>query len=149
MEERKDILEELRHGGNPYKVPQGYFEDLGKRLSAIPSEEPASSAEEESSYSVTIWDRLKPILAIAAAFLVMVSLGTAVLRSTASRPSVETDEIVAGYTYLTPYTDPDAIYSEDYNVSEGPTDEDIVEYLISTGISSEHIEYVAQNEKNY
>jgi len=150
MENGKDILESLKAKGNPYGVPGGYFDSLKERLSKIPSAEGVPSITQETETretpSVTLWQKIKPLVAIAAAFLIMVTAGTALLRK-ATPSSSEHDEIIANYTYVAPYTDPYAIYDEESSDENAPTDEDLIEYLISTGVSTEHIEYIANNEK--
>lgn len=50
----------------PYVVPEGYFSELEERLGAIP----------RRNVAVSRFDKLKPYVALAAAFLIIVTCGT-------------------------------------------------------------------------
>lgn len=67
-----------------YTVPEGYFEDLRAKLSAIPAQRPAK---------VSAVSRFTPYLALAACFAAAIIAGTTILNRTAS-PAVPEDEII-------------------------------------------------------
>ncbi len=117
----------------PYKVPEGYFGNLQARLSEIPSGSRAPSR----------MDVLKPYLALAAAFALIITGGTAVLRYTAGDPGAE--EISAldmiRLADLVPATDPDLLFTPAQAETE-VSDSDISEYLINAGVPLDYIEYV-------
>lgn len=66
-----------------YKVPDGYFENLRTRLSAIPAQEKQP----------TRMQRFSPYLALAACFAIAVLVGNLILNRTTS-PVASDDEII-------------------------------------------------------
>ena len=66
-----------------YKVPDGYFEDLRMRLSAIPAQEKQP----------TRFQKFAPYLALAACFAVAVVAGNLILNRPAM-PAASEDEII-------------------------------------------------------
>ena len=114
MKENRDILDSAELRKMPFKVPEGYFEQLQQR-----SEEIASS---DRKAAPTLLGRLAPYAALAASFLILVVGGTFVLRHSSSS-KVEVD--------------PAAYYEEMYASAGEMTEEDIVEYLIWSGASVE------------
>ena len=53
-------------GQNPFKVPEGYFEGLTERIMAqLPEQEPIEKEPE----TVSLWERVRPILYLAAMFV--------------------------------------------------------------------------------
>ena len=66
-----------------YKVPDGYFENLKTRLSAIPAQEKQP----------TRFQKFAPYLALAACFAVAVVAGNLILNRTAM-PAASEDEII-------------------------------------------------------
>ena len=124
----------------PFKVPDGYFADLKERLEAIPAG--------QESKELAGWQRLKPYVALAASFLVMVTGGTALLRSTAG----STEEVSSYERFqmadLLPVTDPYLMYDgyEPADSSEDISSDDIASYLIDSGTTLEHIEYYEENK---
>lgn len=143
---------------NDISTPEGYFEDLQLRLSAIPSrrEEALSGAfarigsrsdAEERASSLRRFRRLTPYVAYAASLLVAVLLGNALLRRTV--PAAEDD----GWTYvsyLADALDPDGAVLVDGTAwaeeEDGLSREDIVNYLLADGVSVEMINYVNYEE---
>lgn len=119
----------------PYKVPEGYFGNLQARLSEIPS----------GSRVPSRMDVLKPYLAMAAAFALIITAGTAVLRHTTGGSG--TDEISAldmiRLADLVPATDPDLLFTPAQTETE-VSDSDISEYLINAGVPLDYIEYVGK-----
>ena len=117
----------------PYKVPEGYFGNLQARLSEIPS----------GSRVPSRMDVLKPYLAMAAAFALIITAGTAVLRHTTGDSGL--DEISAldmiRLADMVPATDPDLLFTPAQTETE-VSDSDISEYLINAGVPLDYIEYV-------
>lgn len=116
----------------PYKVPEGYFGNLQARLSEIPS----------GSRVPSRMDVLKPYLAMAAAFALIITAGTAVLRHTTGGSG--TDEISAldmiRLADMVPATDPDLLYTP-AQAETGISDTDLSDYLINSGVTLDYIEY--------
>lgn len=117
-----------------FSVPEGYFQKLQGRLETIPEK----SAEMKPSR----WNVVKPYLAMAAAFAMILTGGTAVLKMTTDKV-VDTkmsdyDEI--RMADLVPVTEPYLVYLNKSGESD-ITDEDITAYLIDSGMSLDHISY--------
>ena len=87
---------------NPHITPEGYFDSLKQRLSRIPQQQER----------VSLWQRVSPHLAIAAAFIAIVTAGTAILKT------------------FTGSTAEDDVYTED----------DLVSIAIDSGLTIENIE---------
>ena len=81
MESKQSVMKNK----NSYSVPEGYFENLRQRLSAIPEQQPRR----------TVVRRLTPYLALAASFALIVAVGTAVLRKTV--PPVASEQEIIEY----------------------------------------------------
>lgn len=71
---------------NPYSVPEGYFESLNKRLSAIPQ-------EQSSGKSI----HLAPYFALAAMFAVAVILGNVFVQQSEPAAASASDEEIIEY----------------------------------------------------
>ena len=78
MNENQDILENLRQAGQPFKVPEGYFESFDDRLMARIAAEESETPQEKR----TVWRILKPALALAATFAIIFGMGYGVLALT-------------------------------------------------------------------
>lgn len=65
MKTKQNILEQLKDK-EPFKVPEGYFDDLTNN---IMQNLPEKEVEETELVSVTMWDRLRPLLYLAAVFV--------------------------------------------------------------------------------
>lgn len=116
-----------------HTVPEGYFEELQMKLSRIP----------QAAAAVTPWGKVRPYLALAAAFAALVVSGTAILRNTVHSGAGLSDEDMLGYIQLIPATDPYLLYEEEWG--ESYSDEDIVEFLIETGVSLEQLAYAQED----
>ncbi len=126
MQEKRDIFNGTRKAA--FKVPEGYFEELGARLDAIPA----------LGRTVSPVQRMKPYLALAACFLGILLVGNAILGSTADKSSA--NDLYNDFAYAR------LIQSAEYLHSVGTeqdtiSDEDVVNYLIDSGTSAELIEY--------
>ena len=127
---------------NIYKVPDGYFDSLQKRLEAIPSQH-----TEVVSPVVTVpfWTRVRPYVALAACMLMAFVIGNFFLgRNSAPAPAEFglQDYYMAD---LIPVTNPYAIYDDapmDLYTMEGSSEDDVVQYLISSGTSVDYIAYL-------
>lgn len=128
----RDILQEVSLKNNPYSVPEGYFESLKDR--AVKYSKPAEVAPMQFKRILTT------AISMAAMFIIMVTAGTMFLKGvTPEEDLTEEDYIVFsdGYLELEMYdTDGMAEQYADASIS----DEDIIEYLIYTGVSQEFIE---------
>ena len=105
---------------NSHITPEGYFNDLKARLHSIPCQQEMPST----------WQRVRPHLAMAAAFLAIVTVGTAILRSTAGTPAIGVQDLDSQYELQ------EAEFSED----------DIINYLIDSGVNIENIDADETND---
>ena len=122
---------------NDIRVPEGYFEDLEARLSAIP----AAHAGAEAPRGVR---RLVPYAAVAASMLLAVTVGNWILRRTAVRDvQGDYDSMLIAEVLGTSQAD---YYFMEENSVGFLSDEDIVNYLIETGTTVEQINYVTDEE---
>ena len=124
---------------NPYRVPENYFPELKARLEAIPQGRAGQSG----------WSGMKPYLALAASFLILVTGGTAVLKYSGALPESdsETSYEKIQMADLLPVTDPYLIYGGyQQDSGEDISGSDIAEYLIDSGTTLEHIEYYEENK---
>lgn len=120
-----------------FKVPEGYFSSLEKRLDGIPS---SYGSAARSGRSI-VWN-----VAAAAAVAVIAAGGFALLRPASSVPE-GTDGLSAleiiRMADLVPVTEPYLIYGaqESKEKEEDLSETDITEYLISSGTTLEYIAY--------
>lgn len=127
----RDILQEASLKKCPYSTPEGYFDSLRER--AVKYSEPAP---------VPVFQFRKILMtavSLAAMFILMVTAGTFFLeKATPTEGMTHEDYIVFsdGYFDLEMYDDEAAEQYAEASVSS----EDIVEYLIYTGVSEELIE---------
>lgn len=130
----------MNKNSNMYNVPEGYFEQLQGRLVRIPAE------QEQPVKVVPLFTRLKPYMALAASFVMAFCVGNFILgRSTKPVSDEITFEDIC-YADLIPVTNPYMIYEDSpyaaYGLQETATEDDILEYLISTGASVDYIAYL-------
>jgi hypothetical protein len=126
MKTDKDILKECSELKEmPFGVPEGYFESFRSRMT------PALEAE-KSRYG-----RFSPYIAMAAMFVLIVTGGTFFLRNTTPAEEFTQEDFVMFSSNLT-----NTIYYEDTDhlADAEIADEDIIEYLIYSGISAEEVE---------
>jgi len=148
MDKNRNILDELKAQGRPYGTPEGYFESLRSRLDAIPSEMKGEDAAPTKVVAIpSLWTKVRPYVAMAAAFLILVTAGTAILRTTTKSITMSEDEYMQIASIL-PVTDPYAIDNDSYTDGEEEiSGDDIVNYLIETGVSLEQLAYTASYEE--
>ncbi|MCQ2146403.1 MAG: hypothetical protein MJZ16_02695 [Bacteroidales bacterium] len=125
---------------NCYSVPEGYFEDLQKRLSAIATPEIDEIEAVAEEIPVSSWGKLKPYFALAAIFVFGLVAGTFFLNRTVGMNPNE--DLVYEQFYcadMLPVTYD--LYSigelMSYDEPEFPTDEEVIEFMIESGASLE------------
>lgn len=125
---KNDILhnysEELRK--TPFKVPEGYFAQVkGDMIRS------ASAVEK-----VSPWKKISPYVSVAAAFIFLITAGTFILEKSSSADDMTYEDYLVHSDILI-----SAGYEQDSQIADASiVDEDIIEYLIYTGISAEALE---------
>lgn len=129
MKKENDILKdcvELRQ--MPYSVPEGYFESF------------KAEAVRPVVRRVNFWNRFAPYAAMAAVFVFLVTAGTFLLeRSTPQYHMTEEDYMMFSDNIMTTIA-----YEMEYGyqLAEAEiSEEDIINYLIYSGVTPEHIEF--------
>lgn len=126
----------MKGNKNIYQVPEGYFDSLKTRLQAIPVE------DKRAVHTVTLWQRVQPFAALAACFAMVLAVGTLFLGTPASRDT-GADLQNYYYTHLHSVEDPMALFSDEYESTiESASDDDILEYLISSGATAAYVSYM-------
>lgn len=122
---------------NDIRVPDGYFEDLQARLSAIPG----TSAAGQAPHGIR---RLAPYAAVAASMLLAVTVGNWILQRTAVRDvQGDYDSMLIAEVLGSDNLD---FYLEEDSGVESLSDEDIVNYLIASGTTVEQLNYASYEE---
>jgi hypothetical protein len=125
-EMKRDILSEnpqLRK--QAYTAPDGYFEEFRSQIN------PYREAQQKWT------EKLVPFVSMAATFILMVTAGTFFLqRTTPSEEFTQEDFLV----FSSEVSRMDYYEEMDHIADAGIADEDIVEYLIYSGVSAEEIE---------
>lgn len=126
---KNDILnnlsDELRE--MPYSVPEGYFDGLRESLLAT------GSSYKERSFA----GKVMPYVSMAAAFLLLVTAGTFILERTTSSDTMTYEDYMVYSDMMIEHEYDD---EELHVLANEVEDEDIVEYLIYTGVTAEVIE---------
>ena len=111
----------------PFSVPEGYFDSF-KNANAVPV-----------AKRVSLWNRMAPYAAMAAVFVSLVAAGTFLLeRSTPQYQMTEEDYVMVADNMMNTIA-----YEMEYGdqIAEADlSEEDIINYLIYTGVSAELIE---------
>ena len=111
----------------PFSVPEGYFDSF-KNANAVPV-----------AKRVSLWNRIVPYVAMAAVFVSLVAAGTFFLeRSTPQYQMTEEDYVMFADNMMNTIA-----YEMEYGdqIAEADlSEEDIINYLIYTGVSAESIE---------
>lgn len=133
MQTTKDILKSAHELKKlPYSVPEGYFDRMKADMVSFVTER-----EERQKPFIA---RLAPYAAVAAAFIFLVTAGTFILeKTTPATDQAEFDEFYF-YSNMIPVTDPYAVETIQENQYDEIQDEDIIEYLIYSGVTAEVIE---------
>lgn len=121
----------------PFSVPDGYFDRLNGRICA-------GTAHAEGRTS--LWHRVAPYAAMAAMFVLIALAGQAVIHQQDPDISNGTEEDSFFYTQIMPVGGFEEIYdtgSNGYIAASGLSDEDIIEYLIYSGLPVESINAIS------
>ena len=120
--EKKDILSNFKPGNKGLSVPEGYFDDLQERLSAIPAEHPVKKASGSRAFIPAAAGMAAAVAAAAFLFTHM--------------PTEKTDSGITMLSYdqctiadLIPRTDPYIFFSDDIKQTDRYSDADITEYI--------------------
>lgn len=125
----KDILKEFPHLKRmPYSVPEGYFETF------------KADVEARKAPSEGMFVKLSPYLAVAAAFLFLVTAGTFLLENTTPGQEFSQEDYLVFSDNIINTIAMQIEYEEQTAVAE-IDDEDIINYLIDSGITAEEVEY--------
>jgi hypothetical protein len=68
---------------NPFSVPDGYFEDLEKKI--------VEKTSDKQIERISVWEKTKPILAVAAGFLIVLSVWGAILNHYKNMNNIESE----------------------------------------------------------
>ena len=124
---KRDILAENPGLKNkPYGVPEGFFESFmaDMKMQAQPKQ-------------MTLFERLMPYASMAAVFVFLLAAGTFFLqRTTPAEEFTHEDYLVFSQNAIN-----SEYYEDMYQIADaGIAEEDIIEYLIYSGITAEEIE---------
>lgn len=130
MEIGNDIFEKI--GKPSMGVPEDYFDSLKSRLESIPSAKVSHPG---------VWAGMRPYLALAASFAAIVLIGNALLRDTVKNQPADPFYSEDSYADIISITNPELLYNESEFDMEELSDEDIINYLIESGVRTEHLAY--------
>lgn len=111
----------------PFSVPEGYFDSLRANL------------RKPRPKTLSLWGRLAPYATVAAVFIFLVSAGTFLLEMTTPEQEMTPEDyyMLSDNMFITTLYEMD---EETQIADAGIADDDIVEYLIFSGISAEEVE---------
>ena len=119
----------LKQDGNlkemPFSLPEGYMESLRKELKTIP---------QRNTKKISIFNRILPYVSLAAAFAMIVTIGGFILEKTTQQDLSYEDYIVFSDDMTNTL-----LYDTDELYADALSDDDIIEYLIYTGIEIEEL----------
>lgn len=93
MKEEQEIIRKCGKG-NPFIVPEGYFEDFARNImTQLPTEN--YTAEDDAAPVVTMWQRVKPLLYMAAMFIGMIMCVRVVLGDHMTNNTINSDNLAA------------------------------------------------------
>ena len=122
---KQDILADPQLRKQAHTAPEGYFEEFKSQM------KPYRTAQQNWA------ERLVPLVSMAATFILMVTAGTFFLqRTTPSEEFTQEDFLV----FSSDVSRMDYYDEMDHIADAGIADEDIIEYLIYSGVSAEEIE---------
>ncbi len=112
----------------PYSTPEGYFEGIDERVM-----QNIRKGQSVSPFRL----KLVPYLSAAAMLAVVAGIGFGVLKHRMQDEAIiDVEDYIS---YMTPLTEPESIYYSYNTAEESLTEEDIINYLIDSGISLETI----------
>jgi hypothetical protein len=119
----------LKKDGNlkemPFLLPEGYMESLRNELKTIP---------QRDTKKIPIFKRIIPYMSLAAAFAMIVTIGGFILEKTTQQDFSHEDYIVFSEDMTnTIFYDTEELYAD------ALSDDDIIEYLIYTGVEIEEL----------
>ena len=119
----------LKQDGNlkemPFSLPEGYMESLRKELKTIP---------QRNTKKISIFNRILPYISLAAAFAMIVTIGGFILEKTTQQDLSYEDYIVFSDDMTNTL-----LYDTDELYADALSDDDIIEYLIYTGVEIEEL----------
>ena len=119
----------LKQDGNlkemPFSLPEGYMESLRKELKTIP---------QRNTKKISIFNRILPYVSLAAAFAMIVTIGGFILEKT-----TEQDLSYEDYIVFSDDMTNTLLYDTDELYADALSDDDIIEYLIYTGVEIEEL----------
>ena len=101
---------------NPGRVPDGYFEDFQRKMARMAREASAEEGREGGETTkageirLSVWMRMRPYVALAASFILMVTVGGLFLKNVTPAQELDNDELFGYYEEIIPRTDPDIIF---------------------------------------
>ena len=124
----KDILDSMNPRKMPFSTPEGYFERF------------RTEAKKETCPRTGIWGRLVPYAGLAAAFVSVFAIGTTVLERTLDDTEMTQEDYLVFYDGM-PVTAIYEIGEETQLADASLNEEDIISYLIYSGITAEELEH--------
>ena len=119
----------LKQDGNlkemPFSLPEGYMESLRKELKTTP---------QRNTKKIPIFNRIIPYVSLAAAFAMIVTIGGFILEKTTQQHLSYEDYIVFSDDMTNTL-----LYDTDELYADALSDDDIIEYLIYTGVEIEEL----------
>lgn len=100
MTEMKEEQEIIRKCGkeNPFRVPEGYFEDFARNImTQLPTEN--YTADDDDAPVITMWQRVKPLLYMAAMFIGMIMCVRVVLGDHMNNNTLENSDNLAALEF--------------------------------------------------
>lgn len=140
----KNMLEKMDKK-HPYRVPDHYFEDFQARMEKL------KKPSEQKYIPQNQWARIRPYVAMAASFLLLVTAGTYILEwatpgnNHGLNQELDEQELYAYYCDIIPRTNPDAIFYVEQE--DELSSEDILAYLDASDIDLETIYEYFENEE--
>jgi len=134
----KDYLSDEKLRRNPYSVPDGYFEKLPDRMFSAVRENSLKEAQRPRGIR-----RFAPYASLAAAMLVLLSVGSLLIKRTLIQEDSANLDNLTAYFDITSLSETDATYYS-YDCEKDLTDEDIIDYLIQIGASAETVHELTQ-----
>ena len=122
---KQDILADPQLRRQAYTAPEGYFEEFRSQM------KPYRRAQHNWT------EKLVPLVSMAATFILMVTAGTFFLQRTIPSEEFTQEDFLVFSNDVSRM----GYYEEmDHIADAGIADEDIIEYLIYSGVSAEEIE---------
>lgn len=124
-EMKQDILADPQLRRQAYTAPEGYFEEFRSQM------KPYRRAQHNWT------EKLVPLVSMAATFILMVTAGTFFLQRTIPSEEFTQEDFLV---FSNDVSRMDYYEEMDHIADAGIADEDIIEYLIYSGVSAEEIE---------